>query len=70
MEKSDLAKRNVVAFYDLMFNQSQPREAIRRYVGASYTQHNPHVGDGQEASLSTSSAWLANILASEWSSSE
>ena len=26
-------KQNVVAFYDLMFNQSRPREAIERYVG-------------------------------------
>ena len=42
-------KANVVAFYDLMFNQSRPREAMERYAGASYTQHNPGVGDGKEA---------------------
>ena len=42
-------KRNTVAFYDLMFNQSQPRAAIDRYAGATYTQHNPAVGDGKEA---------------------
>jgi predicted SnoaL-like aldol condensation-catalyzing enzyme len=42
-------KRNAMAFYDLMFNQSKPREAVERYVGASYTQHNPGVGDGPEA---------------------
>lgn len=35
-----------MAFYDLMFNQCKPREAVELYVGASYTQHNPHVGDG------------------------
>ena len=42
-------KRNAMAFYDLMFNQSKPREAVERYVGASYTQHNPGVGDGAAA---------------------
>ena len=42
-------KRNVVAFYDLMFNQCRPREAIERYAGATYTQHNPSVADGKEA---------------------
>ena len=27
-------KENVVAFYDLMFNQCRPREAMERYGGA------------------------------------
>ncbi len=42
-------KRNVIAFYDLAFNQSKPAEAMARYGGASYTQHNPEVADGKEA---------------------
>lgn len=40
---------NAIAFYDLMFNQCEPRAAIERYAGAEYRQHNPHVGDGKEA---------------------
>ncbi len=42
-------KRNVMAFYDLMFNQCRPAEAIQRYVGDVYIQHNPMVADGKEA---------------------
>lgn len=42
-------KSNAQAFYDLMFNQCRPREAVEKYVGAEYIQHNPGVGDGKEA---------------------
>jgi predicted SnoaL-like aldol condensation-catalyzing enzyme len=48
----DLLERNkmtATSFYDLMFNQCKPREAVEQYVGATYIQHNPHVGDGKEA---------------------
>lgn len=38
-----------MAFYDLMFNQSKPAEAMERYAGEVYIQHNPHVGDGKQA---------------------
>lgn len=48
-ERLELNKKNVMAFYDLMFNQCKAAEAIAEYVGDVYIQHNPHVGDGKEA---------------------
>lgn len=42
-------KASAMAFYDMMFNQCLPRQAIERYVGDTYIQHNPEVGDGKEA---------------------
>ena len=42
-------KSNAMAFYDLMFNENRPAEAVERYAGDVYIQHNPHVGDGKQA---------------------
>jgi len=52
MSSSEEKRSNVVAFYDLMFNQCRPREAVRLYVGADYVQHNPHVATGVEGFVS------------------
>lgn len=45
-------KKSAVDFYDLMFNQCKPAEAVDIYVGDTYIQHNPHVADGKEAFIS------------------
>jgi predicted SnoaL-like aldol condensation-catalyzing enzyme len=47
--RTDQMKADARAFYDLMFNQCRPAEAIDRYAGESYTQHNPDVADGKQA---------------------
>jgi len=47
MQDLERNKRNVLAFYDLMFNQARPREAIERYAGTECIQHNPLVKDGK-----------------------
>ena len=48
-EQLERNKKTVTAFYDLMFNNNNPREAIEKYVGDVYIQHNPAVADGKEA---------------------
>jgi predicted SnoaL-like aldol condensation-catalyzing enzyme len=45
----DRNKKNVTEFYDLMFNQSRPAEAMEKYGGDVYIQHNPHVAAGKQA---------------------
>ena len=49
MATPDRNKQTAIDFYDLMFNENRPAEAIDRYAGAHYTQHNPHVADGKQA---------------------
>lgn len=44
----EILKRDVIAFYELMFNDCRPREAIARFAGADYIQHNPHVATGKQ----------------------
>lgn len=58
-----------MAFYDLAFNQNNPTEAIKRYIGEVYIQHNPTVADGKMLSLSILREWQKSTLASVFTSS-
>jgi predicted SnoaL-like aldol condensation-catalyzing enzyme len=42
-------KQTVVEFYELAFNGKQPEQAVEKYVGSQYIQHNPQAPDGTEA---------------------
>ncbi len=45
----DLAanKRNAIAFYQMAY-EGHPKEAVEKYVGDDYIQHNPLVGNGKQ----------------------
>ena len=61
-------KQDAMAFYDMMFNQCKPAEAIERYVGDRYTQHNPHMADGKQAFMLGSTGFLgwSSCAVLEW----
>lgn len=40
-------RNNAIAFYEMAY-LGNPREAVEKFVGDDYTQHNPAVGDGKE----------------------
>src|SRR5262249_40023512 len=42
-------KARVQAFYDLAFTQCKPAEAMAKYAGDVYVQHNPAVANGKQA---------------------
>ncbi|MGH2636108.1 MAG: nuclear transport factor 2 family protein [Actinomycetota bacterium] len=42
-------KGAVKEFYELAFNEGRPEDAVDRYLGPRYVQHNPQAADGPEA---------------------
>ena len=41
-------KKNAVAFYKMAY-EGNPREAVNKFVGDVYIQHNPLIGDGKDS---------------------
>lgn len=50
-EQLEQNKKNVIGFYDLLFNHGQAADAVAKYVGEAYIQHNPQVADGKAACI-------------------
>lgn len=51
-------KRIVRDFYGTSFNLHRPSEAVAKYVGSVYKQHNPSVADGPKAFISYVEAFI------------
>jgi predicted SnoaL-like aldol condensation-catalyzing enzyme len=49
MADAEQNKQTVIAFYERAFNDHEPVDAVERYVGSQYIQHNPQAADGPEA---------------------
>ena len=49
MTDAEANKQAVIAYYTMAFNDKQPEEAVARYLGGKYIQHNPQAADGPEA---------------------
>jgi predicted SnoaL-like aldol condensation-catalyzing enzyme len=49
MADAETNKQTVIAYYNLAFNDKQPEEAVAKYIGDRYIQHNPQAADGPEA---------------------
>lgn len=48
MSDPERNKHAVISFYEMMFNDCRPAEAIETYAGDVYIQHNPHVQSGKQ----------------------
>ena len=47
MHNLEVKKKNAIEFYRMAY-MGEPAEAIKRYVGAEYIQHNPDVENGKK----------------------
>jgi len=43
----EVNKKNAIAFYQMAY-EGKPREAVEKYVGDDYIQHNPDVANGTQ----------------------
>jgi predicted SnoaL-like aldol condensation-catalyzing enzyme len=49
MADTEQNKQTVIAFYERAFNDHEPEDAVEKYLGSRYIQHNPQAPDGGDA---------------------
>ena len=54
-------KQTVTAFFTTAFNDKQPAEAVAKYLGPQYIQHNPQAADGAEAFIQFVGGFVAQF---------
>ena len=52
-------KQTVVAFFTRAFNDHEPADAVAKYVGSNYIQHNPDTPDGPAAFVESTKKLIA-----------
>jgi len=52
-------KQTVVAFFTRSFNDHEPADAVAKYVGSKYIQHNPDTPDGAAAFVESTKKLIA-----------
>ena len=48
----------MIAYYERAFNDHEPEDAVERYVGSEYIQHNPMAPDGTDAFIAFVRAYV------------
>ena len=52
-------KKTVVAFFTRAFNDHKPDDAVAKYMGSQYIQHNPDTPDGTAAFVESTKTLIA-----------
>jgi predicted SnoaL-like aldol condensation-catalyzing enzyme len=59
MSELESNKRTVVAFFTRSYNDQEPADAVSKYVGSQYIQHNPDTAEGAAAFVESTKQWIA-----------
>jgi len=61
MSNLERNKQTVIAFYTRAFNDHDPADAVAKYVGSEYIQHNPDTPSGADAFVQSAASFIARF---------